>query len=82
MNRYLEVPILTSLRQNKFAMYNKTRDITSVEQMTIFATFNHNDKISEHSVGLIPISKVIKTHLSAANILVAFDIILRSLKYR
>ena len=74
MNRYMEVPILTSLRQNKFAMYkDETRDITSVEQMTICATFNHNNKISEHFVRLIPISKVIGMHLSAANILVAFE---------
>ena len=53
INQYLEVPLLTSLRQNKFAMYNdETRDITSVEQMAIYATFNHNGKISEHFVGI------------------------------
>ena len=70
MNRYLEVPTLTSFRQNKFAMYNnETRDITFVEQMAIY----HNDKIPEHFVGLIPISKVIGMHLSAANFLVAFE---------
>ena len=74
MNRYLEVPILTSLHQTKFAMYNdETPDITSVEQIAIYATFNHNNKISEHFVGLIPISKVIGTHLRAANILVGFE---------
>ena len=42
MNRYFEVPILIPLCQNKFAMYNdETQDITSVEQMAIYATFNH-----------------------------------------
>ena len=74
MNHFYEVPLLTSLRQNKFAMYNDaTRDITSVEQMAIYANFNHNGKISEHFVGLIPISKVVGTHLSAANVLSAFE---------
>ena len=74
INQYLEVPLLTSLRQNKFAMYNdETRDITSVEQMAIYATFNHNGKISEHFVGIIPISKMVGTHLSATNILHAFE---------
>ena len=62
MNYYFEVPILTSLSQNKFAMYNdKTRDITSVEQMAIYATFNHKEKMSEHFVGIIPIHKMVGT---------------------
>ena len=49
------------------------RDITSVEQMAIYATFNHKGKISEHFVGIIPINKMVGTQLSTANVLSAFE---------
>ena len=74
MNRYFEVTILTSLHQKKFAMYNdETWNITSVEQIVIYVNFNHNRKISGHFVGITPISKMVKTHLSTANVLSTFE---------
>lgn len=74
MNRYFELPTLTSLRQNEIAMYNgKTPDITSAEQMALYATFNHKRKLLEQFVEIIPISKVFGTHISTRNVLSAFE---------
>ena len=41
--------------------------------MAIYASFKHNGKISEHYVGILPLSKLVGTHLSAANILRALQ---------
>ena len=82
MNRYFVVPILTSLRQNTCAMYNdETRDITSIEQMAIYAIFNHSGKISEHFVGIKLVSKMVGTYLSAANVLSVFESYFQKLEY-
>ena len=55
-------------------MYNdKTWDITSVGQMVIYATFNHNGKMSGQFVRIIPVSKMVGMHLSTANVLHAFE---------
>ena len=47
---------------------NETQDIISVEQMAVYATFEHNGVIVEHFVGIYPIVKVVGKSLSAANI--------------
>ena len=81
MNDYIRTPLLTSLRSSKFAFYNdETQDVTSTEQMAIYATFNHNGKISEHFVGILPISKLVGAHLSAQNILTALEVYLKDLE--
>ena len=49
------------------------RHIISVEQLTICATFLRNQSISEHFIGLIPISKEVGSHLSAVNIMSALE---------
>ena len=49
------------------------RHIISVEQLTIYATFLRNQSISEHFIGLIPISKEVGSHLSAVNIMSALE---------
>ena len=41
--------------------------------MAIYASFKHNGKISEHYVGILPLSKLVGTPLSAANILRALQ---------
>ena len=74
VNHYTEEPLLASLHINKYSLYNdETQDITSVEQMAIYASFEHNGKISEHYVGILLLSKLVGTHLSAANILKALQ---------
>ena len=46
MNYYFELPILTFLHQNKFAMNNdETCIIASVEQLVIYVIFNHKGKL-------------------------------------
>ena len=66
INHYIEELLLASLRTNKYSLYNdETQDITSVEQMAIYTSFEHNGKISEHYVGILPLSKLVGTNLSA-----------------
>ena len=49
INDYIQLPLLASLRSNFFMFYNdETQDITSVEQMAIYGTFEHNNFVSEH----------------------------------
>ena len=51
---------------NLYSFYtDKISDVTSTEQLTIYATFLRNQSISEHFIGLIPISKEVGAHLSA-----------------
>ena len=40
-----------------------------MEQMAIYATFNHQGTIKEHYVGIIPISKLVGNELSAPNVM-------------
>ena len=72
LNNYIEELLFTSLYANKYSLYNdETQDIMSIEKMAIYASFEHNGKISEHYIGMLPISKLVGMHLSAANILKA-----------
>ena len=82
MNSYIKELLLTPLRSGKFALYNdETQDITSTEQMAIYATFKHNGTIREHFVGITLISKLVESTLSAKNILSALENYLQSLDY-
>ena len=45
----------------------------SVEQMAVYVTFEHNVVIVEHFVSIYPISKVVGTSLSAANIMKSLE---------
>ena len=77
INHYIEEPLLASLCDNKYSLYNdETQDITSVEQMAIYASFEHNGKISEHYIRILLLSKLVRMHLSAANILKALQLYL------
>ena len=67
---YIKLPLLASLRENQFTFFSdETQDITSVEQMAVYATFEHNGVIAEHFGVIYPLSKVVRTSLSAANIM-------------
>ena len=80
MSSYIKESLLASLRPGKFALYNdETQNITSTEQMTIYATFKHNGTIGEHFEGIIPISKLAESTLSAKTILSALENYLQSL---
>ena len=55
-------------------MYNdETQDISITEQMAIYATFEHNNHISEHFIGIMPISEMVESTLNAPNILAAIN---------
>ena len=59
---------------NLYSFYTyETSDVTSIEQLAIYATFVRNQSISEHSIGLIPLSKEVDAHLSAVNIMSALE---------
>ena len=71
---YIKLPLLASLRENQFTFFSdETQDITSVEQMAVYATFEHNGVIAEHFVVIYPLSKVVRTSLSAANIMKSLE---------
>ena len=44
---------------------------STTEQLAIHSTFEHNGKISEHYLGIIAISQLMASHLSAQNVLKA-----------
>ena len=73
MNDHIKLPLLASLRTfGPFTLLNdETSDVTTTEQMTIYATFNYQGTIKEHYTGIIPISKLVGTELSAPNIMKA-----------
>ena len=52
---------------------DETQDSTYVEQLPLYATFILYREVKEHFIGLIPISKVVGTHLSAINIMPALE---------
>ena len=47
---------------------DEARDVTSVEQLTIYPKFWRNQSISKHFIDLILISKEVGTQLSVVNI--------------
>ena len=74
MSNYMKQPLLENMRSNLYSFYtDETSDVTSVEQLAIYATFLRNQSISEHFIGLIPISKEVGSHLSAVNIMSALE---------
>ena len=76
MSDYMKQPLLENMGSNLYSFYtDKTSDVTSIEQLAIYATFLRNQSISEHLhfIGLIPISKEAGAHLSAVNIVPALE---------
>ena len=68
MSNYIKQPLLEKMRSNLYYFYmDETTDVTLIEQLAIYATFLRNQSISENFTGLIPISKEVGAHLSAAN---------------
>ena len=72
MSNYMKQQLLENMGSNLYSFYtNETSDVTSIEQLAIYATFLRNHSISEHFIGLIPINKEVGAHLSAVNIILA-----------
>lgn len=70
-----------TMKDNQFTLYsNETQNITSTEQIAIYTTFRQGHAVKEHFICLIPISKVVQTHLSAMNIMGALEHIFKDLK--
>ena len=67
MNEYIKASLLKSLINRQFyTLYNdETQDIPATEQLAIYSIFEHNNNISEHYLGIIPISQLVDSHFSA-----------------
>ena len=66
------------MKDNEFTFYSEeTPDIASLEQLTLHATFIMNGEIKEHFIGLIPISNVVGTQISAVKIMSVREIFLK-----
>jgi hypothetical protein len=86
---FVKRPLLESLRGKKYSFYSdETSDITSVEQLAIYASFEHFGLVKEHFIGLLPLSKLVGTSLSAKNLFkviedffVSIDVPLRNARY-
>ena len=72
MSNYMKQPLLENMCSNLYSTHEAS-DVTSVEQLAIYATFLRNQSISEHFIGLISISKEVVVHLSIVNIMSALE---------
>lgn len=69
MDNYLKIPLLASLKIGHFTFCNKTQDISSIEQIAIYAKFEHKGKIHEHFISILSLSQTVGTTLTAENIM-------------
>ena len=68
--KYMKQPLLENMRSYLYSFYtDETSDVTSIEQLAIYATLLRNQSISEHFISLITISKEVGAHLSTVNIM-------------
>ena len=74
MSNYMKQPLVGNMRSQLYSFYtDETSDVTSIEQLAIYATFLRNQSISKHFIGLIPKSKEVGAHSSAVNIMSALE---------
>ena len=70
MDDYLKIPLLVSFKSEHFAFFNSvTQDITSIKQLAVYEAFEYERKIREHIIGILPVSQMLQTTLSAENIM-------------
>ena len=70
MDNYSKVSLLAFLKSGHFAFFSdETKYITSIEQLAIYATFEHEGKIREYFIGILPLSQIVGTTLPAENIM-------------
>ena len=80
---YLMLPLLALLREKHLtSITDETTSITFIEQVVLYATFEHNkrrfhetkeDETKEDFIGINPISKVLWVSLSAGNIMKSLE---------
>ena len=69
MNDYIKNPLIKSLAEQEFTFFtDETSDVFSIEQLAVYATLENQGIIKEHFIGLIPMSKLVGSTLSAENI--------------
>ena len=57
------------MAEQEFTFFtDETSNVTSIEQLAVYATFENQGIIKEHFIGLIPMSKLVGSTLSAENI--------------
>ena len=73
MNKYIKAALLKLLINGQFYTFHndETQDISTTEQLAIYSTYEHNNKFSEHYLGIIPNSQLVGSHLSTQNVLKA-----------
>ena len=55
MPNYMKQPLLENMGSNLYSFYtDEASDVTSIEQLAIYATFLRNQSISNHFIGQIP----------------------------
>ena len=70
MDDYLKIPLLLSLKSGHSAFFgDETQDITSIKQLAIYATFEHEWKICEHFIDILSLSQIVGMILSSENIM-------------
>ena len=66
MDDYLKIRLLTSLKSGHFTFFSdETQDITSIEQLAIYTPFEHEGKIREQFIDILPFSQMVGTTLYA-----------------
>ena len=66
----LKIPLLASLKSGHFAFFSgDMQDITSIKELVIYATFEHEGKIHKHFIGILPLSQMVGMALFAENIM-------------
>ena len=71
MDDHIKLPLLASLcSSGPFTFLLMKLRMSTTKQMAIYTTFSNQGTIKEH-VGIIPISKLVGTELSAPNIMKA-----------
>ena len=59
MSKYLKAPLFASMRTGKYALYDQTQDISSIEQIASRAAFQHRNCISEYYIRILSISELV-----------------------
>ena len=53
IDKYIKLPLLALLRENYYMFItDETTNITSMEQMAVYAIFEHNNQIKEHFIDI------------------------------
>ncbi len=71
MADYVKQLLHSALKTGNFTFYSD--ETTDIEQFSVYATFCINNIVSEHFIGLIPISKEVGASLTCSNIMAAIE---------